>query len=120
MVFSQLAKGPVRPVGRGGQHVADLNLAVGDDDAVDEQFGQLPPLGKGGGGQPGPDGLAETLDPLGDCLEFEALLGGGLQLPLLGEQGVVPAAQLLAFALEFIQPGHAGQVGIQQPLLLAV
>ena len=39
MVFPQLAKGPVRPVGRGGQHVADVNLAVGDDDAVDEQFG---------------------------------------------------------------------------------
>jgi hypothetical protein len=41
-------------------------------------------------------------------------------LPLLGEQGVVPTVQFLAFALEFIQPDHAGQVGIQQPLLLAV
>ena len=80
----------------------------------------MAPLGEGGGGQPGPDGLAEALDPLGDCLEFEPLLGGGLQLPLLGEQGVVPAVQLLALALEFIQPDHTGQVGIQQPLLLAV
>jgi SRSO17 transposase len=39
MVFSQLAKGRVRPVGRGWQHVADLDLVVGDDHAVDEQFG---------------------------------------------------------------------------------
>jgi len=50
MVFTQLAKGPVWPVGGGGQDVADLDLVVGDDDAVDEQFGQLPPLGEGGGG----------------------------------------------------------------------
>ena len=38
MVFPQLAKGAVRPVGRGGEHVADLDLVAGDDDAVDEQF----------------------------------------------------------------------------------
>jgi hypothetical protein len=80
----------------------------------------LPPLGEGGGGQPGPDGLAEAVDPVGDCLEFEPLLGGGLQLPLLGEQGLAPAVQLLAFALEFFQPDDTGQVGVQKPLLLAV
>jgi len=70
MVFPQLAKGAVRPVGGGGEHVADLDLAVGDDHAVDEQLGQLPPLGEGGGGQPGADGLAECLDPVGDGAEF--------------------------------------------------
>ena len=91
MVFSQLAKGPVRPVCGGGQDVADLDLVVGDDDAVDEQFGQLPPLGEGGGGQPGPDGLAEPLDPVGDGGEFQPLLGSGLQLPLLGGQGGLAA-----------------------------
>ena len=40
MVFTQLAKRAVRPVGGGWEHVADLDLVVGDDDAVDEQFGQ--------------------------------------------------------------------------------
>ena len=78
MVFPQLAKRPVRPVGEGWQGVADLDLIVGDDDTVDEQLGQLPPLGEGGGGQPGPDGLAEALDPAGDGLEFESLPGGGI------------------------------------------
>src|SRR5579859_2622783 len=43
MVFTQLAKRAVRPVGGGREHVADLDLVVGDDDAVDEQLGQLPP-----------------------------------------------------------------------------
>jgi hypothetical protein len=85
MVFPQLAKGPVRPVGGGWQHVADLGLAVGDDHAVDQQLGQLPPLGEGGGGQPGPDGLAEPLDPVGDAGEFQALLGDRVELALLGQ-----------------------------------
>ncbi len=85
MVFTQLAKGPVRPVGGGWQHVADLDLAVGDDHAVDQQLGQLPPLGEGGGGQPGPDGLAEPLDPVGDAGEFQALLGDRVELALLGQ-----------------------------------
>ncbi|HEV8278997.1 MAG TPA: IS701 family transposase, partial [Streptosporangiaceae bacterium] len=66
MVFPQLAKGRVRAVGRGWQHVADLNVAAGDDHAVDEQLGEQPPLGEGGGGQPGADGLAECFDPVGD------------------------------------------------------
>ena len=91
MVFTQVAKGPVWPVGGGGQDVADLDLVVGDDDAVDEQLGQLPPLGEGGGGQSAPDGMAEALDPVGDCGEFQPLLGSGLQLPLLGGQGGLAA-----------------------------
>jgi hypothetical protein len=39
MVFTQLAKRAVRPVRGDREDVADLGLAVGDDDAVDEQFG---------------------------------------------------------------------------------
>jgi hypothetical protein len=39
MVFTQLAKGPVRASGGGWQDVADLDLVVGDDHPVDEQFG---------------------------------------------------------------------------------
>ena len=78
MVFPQLAKRAVRPVGGGREHVADLDVAVGDDHAVDEQLGQLPPLLEGGGGQPGPDGLAECLDPVGDGAEFQLLPGRGI------------------------------------------
>jgi hypothetical protein len=120
MVFPQLAKRAVRAVGGGREHVADLDLAVGDDHPVDEQFCQLPPLFEGGGGQPGADGLAEALDTVGDGLEFEPLPGGGVQLALLGEQRGVPAVQFLAFAPEFGQPEGLGEVGVQQPLLLAL
>ena len=99
MVFPQLAKRAMRPVGGDREHVADLDVAVGDDHAVDEQLGQLPPLGEGGGGQPGPDGLAECLDPVGDGAEFQLLPGRGVQLALLGEQRVAAAVQVLALAV---------------------
>jgi Transposase DDE domain len=120
MVFTQLAKRAVRPVGGRGEHVADVDLAVGDDDAVDEQLGQLPPLLEGGGGEPGADGLAECLDAVGDGLQFQPLSGGGVQLALLGRQGGAAAVQLVPLALEFGQGDDLGQVGIEQPLLLAV
>jgi SRSO17 transposase len=86
MVFSQLAKGCGRPVGRGWQHVADLDVAVGDDHTVDEQLGELPPLGERRGCESGADGLAERLDPVGDSGQFKPLLGGGVQLALLGQE----------------------------------
>ena len=92
MVFSQLAKGPVRACGGGWQDVADLDLAVGDDHPVDEQFRELPPLGERGRCESGADGLAEGLDAVGHGLELEPLPGGGVQLTLLGGQGVVTAA----------------------------
>jgi hypothetical protein len=120
MVFTQLAKRAVRPVGGRGEHVADVDLAVGDDDAVDEQLGQLPPLLEGCGGEPGADGLAECLDAVGDGLEFQPLSGGGVQLALLGRQGGAAAVQLVPLALEFGQGDDLGQVGIEKPLLLAV
>ena len=91
MVFPQLAKRAVRPFGGGREDVADLDLVAGDDHAVDEQLGEQPPLLEGGGGEAGPDGLAECLDTVGGSLQFQLLPGGGVQLALLGEQGGVPA-----------------------------
>src|SRR5262249_62198515 len=91
MACTKVAKGPLWAVGGGGQDVGVLDLVGGDEAAVDEQFGHLPPLGEGGGGQPGPDGLAEPLDPVGDRGECQPLLGSGLQLPLLGGQGGLAA-----------------------------
>ena len=120
MVFTQLAKRAVRPVGGGREYVADLDLTVGDYDAVDEQLGQQPALLEGGGGQPGPDGLAECLDPVGDGAKFQLLPGRGVQLALLGEQGVAAAVQVLALAVQLGKGDDLGEVGVQQPLLLAL
>jgi len=78
MVFSQLAQRTMRTVRRGWQDVADLNMVVGDDHPVDEQFRQLPSLRERGRGKPGPDGLAERLDAVGYGLQLQALFSGGV------------------------------------------
>jgi hypothetical protein len=83
MVFPQLAKAWVGALGCDGQRVADLHLAVGYDHPVDEQLHQQPPLRERGRGQPVPDGLAETLDPVGDSAELQPLPGERVQLALL-------------------------------------
>src|SRR6266508_4467278 len=120
MVFPQLAKARVRALGCGGQRVADLDLAVGHDHPVDEQLHQQPPLGERGRGQPVPDGPAETLDPVGDSAKLQPLLRDRVQLVLLVGQGGPAALQLPSLALELAQGDDLGQVGVQQPLLLAL
>jgi hypothetical protein len=66
-------------------------LAVGDDHPVDEQFHQLPPLRERGRCESGADGLAECLDAAGHSPQLQPLLGGGVQLVLLGRQRLVAA-----------------------------
>jgi len=68
----------------------------------------------------GPDGLAECLDPVGDGAEFQPLPGRGVQLALLGEQRGAAAVQVLALALQLGKGDDLGEVGVQQPLLLAL
>jgi hypothetical protein len=120
MVFPQLAKAGVGALGCDGQRVADLHLAVGDDHPVDEQLHQQPPLRERGRGQPVPDGLAEALDPVGDSAELQPLLSDRVQLALLVGQGGLAAFQLPSLALQLRQGDDLGQVGLQQPLLLAL
>jgi hypothetical protein len=61
----------------------------------------------------GSDGLAECHDAVGDALQLQALFGGGVQLALLGRQGVVAAVQFFPLALEFGQGDDLGQVRVQ-------
>ena len=77
-------------------------------------------MGEGGGGQAVADGLAECFDAAGDVAHFQPLLGGGIQLALLGLEGGAAAVQVLALVLEFGQLDHLGEVGVQQPLLLVI
>ena len=61
VVFPRMARPDVLAIGTGGQHVADLDLGVGDDHAVDQQQHELPALLEGRRGQPvlhpAPEGL---------------------------------------------------------------
>jgi hypothetical protein len=51
----------------GGDYVADLHLAVGDHDSVDQQLDQLAALGEGGLVQAGAQPLQHRGHGLGDC-----------------------------------------------------
>jgi hypothetical protein len=120
MVFPQLAKAGVGAVGGGRQRVADLDLAVGHNDPVDEQLGQQAALGEVGGGQPLPDGGAERLDPRSDGAKLQPLPGERVQLPLLGGQHGLATVELGPLVLVVGQGKDRSQVGVQQPLLLAL
>ncbi|MCW2242036.1 transposase [Azospirillum canadense] len=61
VVFTQLTKPDVLAFRAGGQHVADLNISIGNDDTVDEQQYELPTLLEGRGGKPVLDTRAERL-----------------------------------------------------------
>jgi hypothetical protein len=62
VVFTQMTKPDVFALWAGGQHVADLDLGVGDDHAVDEQQHELPLLLEAGLGQPALHACAEGLN----------------------------------------------------------
>src|SRR3954452_18912673 len=52
VVFTQMTKADVLALGAGGQHVADLDVGVGDDHPVDQQQHELAALLEAGAGQP--------------------------------------------------------------------
>ena len=57
-----MTKADVLALGTGGQHVADFDLGLGDDDAVDEQQHELAPLLEAGPSQAAPHACAEGLE----------------------------------------------------------
>jgi hypothetical protein len=120
IVFTQMTKGGGFPRRTGWYDVPDLNVAVSDDDTVDEQFNQLPALGEIQTLQGRMDALAEAADSFRHFHYIQLPLRLGIQLAQLLAQAVVRLLHLLSFALEFITADDFDQVGIQQPRLLAL
>ena len=120
IVFTQMTKGGVFPRRTGWQDVADLDLAVGDDDTINEQFDQLSALGEREVFQGRVDALAEGADSFRQFGHIDLALRLGIQLAQLLGQTVVGLLHLLSFTLEFVPPNNLGQIRIQQPRLLAI
>src|SRR5437879_6148111 len=77
---TQITKSGKLPTLGSGDDIANFDLVVGDDDAVNEQLNELTLLLKGGMVQAPLDALAKILQ-VGDTTgEFETTVSGGLKL----------------------------------------
>src|SRR5881227_4442727 len=120
IVFPQMTKRLVGPIGGGRHDVADLHVVPDHDDAVDHEFHQRAPLGESGALKPVPHLRAERLHRGRHRLQFEVLSRAGVDLPLLRHETLFPSLQFLALALELGQLHYPRQIGVQEPLLLTL
>ncbi|HSH83236.1 MAG TPA: hypothetical protein VLA19_32280 [Herpetosiphonaceae bacterium] len=102
------------------QHVADLNPAIADDHSINQQFHQLPSLGKRQVLQGRLESTTKGLKPFRRCHHIYLFVCLRLQLAQLLHQACLCLAHLLAFAVEFVPANHLGQIHLQQPRLLAL
>jgi hypothetical protein len=120
IVHPQLTKSNGWTVAGGREDVADLDVAVGDHDAVNQQFDEGAALRNGCRVQTVADLGTKRLQRLGDRTQGEVLLRHGVELPLLALQGLLPTRELVTLALKDRQGEHASELGIEQALLSGV
>src|SRR5215472_16793161 len=90
IVQSQMTKTHLLTVAGGGDHIADLHLFVGHNDAVDQQLHQLPLLFKGSLFKTVLYSLAKLLDRPSHLSEFKLLSGTRLELAHLTGHCLLP------------------------------
>jgi Transposase DDE domain len=118
VVFTQMTKADVLALGAGGQHVADLDLGVGDDHPVDQQQHELAALLEAGPGQPalhpGPESL-ERGRHAGELLPAGRVLA---QLLLLLGQCPHALLQIASPPSVLVERDDRSEVGVREPLQL--
>src|SRR5213596_615203 len=116
IVCTQVTKPCLGAVGGGGDHVADLHLAVGHHHPVDQQLDQLAALLEAGLAKADPKLLQHRRHRPGDRAQPGQPLPLRGDLPLASQQVRFLLAKGLVLSLEGGQVDHLGQVGLQQPL----
>ena len=106
------------PLGARGHHIANLHLAVGDDDVIDEPFYQLSALGKRELVQGGLQPPAKGFTSLGQRGDIHLWLRLGLERAQLLGQALLGVRHLLSCALARVTPDDLRQVDFPQPGLL--
>lgn len=117
---TQMTKTGVLPTRANRDDVANLDVVIGDNNAVDEQFDKLSPLDEGGACEACLDPVAKLLSPLH--------LGRHIQMACrLGFQVLVLLRQALALLLHRAAPPlilgerhHPAQIRLGQPRHLLV
>jgi IS6 family transposase len=105
-----------RPVRR--HHVADLDVTIGDDHAVDQELDQGPPLLEGGSVQALPHPPAELPDGVGQASEFLPPVRLRLEAPFLFLELPLAPFEVTPAPTVLVQRHHAGEVGVRQALEL--
>jgi hypothetical protein len=110
IVLMQIAKRRLLALGASRDDIANLHLAVVDDNAIDEQFYQLPLLVKRELFQRWLDTLTKRFNALRQSGDVELLLDLNFQLAQLLGQAVLGLGQLVPFALELITANDLGEI----------
>jgi hypothetical protein len=105
-----------RPVRR--HHVANLDLAIGDDHSVDQELDQGPPLLEGGLVQALPHPPAELPDGVGQPRELLLPVRLRFELPRLLLELPLASFEVTPAPAVFVERHHAGEVGVRQTLEL--
>src|SRR4051812_5953999 len=103
----------------GGDHVTDLDLAIGDDDTGDQPLDQLPLLLPTGLLETLAHALAEPFHIQPKARDLGLAVRPGLELALLPGKGLLPLLEVAPPPLIFRQVHHARKVGLGQPFNLA-
>src|SRR5215510_1296464 len=102
----------------GRHHVADLDVPVGHNDAINQQLDQLPFLRKRCRAQSVLNTSAEVLNATGQPGEFLAAIDLHLQVPLLLGQSLGAALQVLSAAAILLQRDDTREIGFGEALEL--
>jgi hypothetical protein len=102
----------------GWDNIANLDVAVGDDNPIDEQFDQLSALLKARASQPGLHAVAEVRGPLHLRGHVDLLSGLCCQMATLLLQSLELLLQLAAPSLILGQRHHPTQISLGQSITL--
>ena len=103
---------PARPIRR--HHVADLDLAVGNDYPVDQELDQGSPLLEGGLVQPLPHPPAELPDGVGQTREFLLPVRLRFKLPRLFLKLLLTSFKVPSAPPVFVERHHTDEIGVRQ------
>jgi hypothetical protein len=118
VVFPQMTKADVLALGAGGQHVADLDLSIGDDHPVDEQQHELPVLLEARRGQALLHAGAESLQRRRHAGELLPARHVVAQQLLLAGQNPQALLQVTAAPLVLVERENRPKIGVGEPLEL--
>jgi hypothetical protein len=118
IVQSQMTKTQMLTARGGGDHIADLHLLIGHDDAINQQLDQLSFLLKSGLSKPLLDSLAKGLNGLYHTCQFIVSSNTDFQLTCLFSNALLSLFQFVPASLVFFQRKHSSQIGVSQAFCL--